>query len=132
MDFGFFVANVFDSTKGSRRVSSSSSLSSDIWEASGISVMVSLWVCCCSFLSVVAFVELGMSPDALLFWGAFFPGSYFLPLAVRWSFFSATAKSLAICSCGYLELNNFFLIRKCAAAAKHLVGCLKGISDNFG
>ena len=53
------------------------------------------------------FVGVGMSPDAVLLWRTFFPGSYFLLLAVRWSFFSATAKSLVICSCGYLELNNF-------------------------
>ena len=132
MDFGSFVENVFDGAKGSGRVSSFSSLGSDIWEASGVSVTVSLRVCCCSFSCVDVFVGVGMLPDAVLLWGAFFPGSYFLPLAARWSFFSATAKSLAICSCGYLELNNFFLIRKCAAAAKCLVGCLKGISDNFG
>ena len=111
MDFGFFVENVFDGAKGSGRVSSSLSLGSDIWEASGVSVVVSLWVCCFSFSCVEVFVGVGMSPDAVLLWGAFFSGSYFLPLAVRWSFFSATAKSLAICSCGYLELNNFFLIR---------------------
>ena len=94
------------------------------------SVMVSIWVCCCSFSCVDIFVEVGMLPDAVLLWVAFFPGSYFLPLAA--SFFSATAKSLVICSCGYLELNNFFLIRKCATAVKHLVGCLKGISENSG
>ena len=61
--------------------------------------------------------------EVRLFLGAFFPGSYFLPLAARWSFFSATAKSLATCSCGYLELKSSYLIKKCAAAAKHLVGC---------
>ena len=56
--------------------------------------------------------------------GAFFPGSYFLLLIVRWSFFSATAKSLATRNCVTLELKSFFLIKKCAAAAKHLVGSL--------
>ena len=132
MDFESFVENVFDGTKGSGRLSSSSSLCSDIWKASGVLVTVSLWVCCCSFPCVDIFVGVGMSPDAILLSGAFFPGSYFLPLAARRGFLSATAKSLAICSCGYLELNNFFLIRKCSAAAKHLVGCLKGISDNIG
>ena len=65
--------------------------------------------------------------------GAFFPGSYFFPLTVRWSFFfSATAKSLATCNCGYLVLKSFFLIKKCAAAAKHLVGSLKSSLANFG
>ena len=64
--------------------------------------------------------------------GAFFPGSYFLPLTVRWSFFSATAKSLATCNCGYLVLKSFFLIKKCAAAAKHLMGSLKSSLANFG
>ena len=47
-------------------------------------------------------------------------------------FFSATAKSLATSSCGYLELKSFFLIKKCAAAAKHLVGCLKAMLESFG
>ena len=56
---------------------------------------------------------------------AFLPGSYFLSLTVRWSFFSATAKSLATCDCVHMELKSFFLIKKCAAAAKHLVGSLK-------
>ena len=41
---------------------------------------------------------------------AFLPGSYFLPLIVRWSFFSATAKSLVTCNCVHLELKSFFLI----------------------
>ena len=63
---------------------------------------------------------------------AFLPGSYFLPLTVRWSFFSATAKSLVTCNCVHLELKSFFLIKKCAAAAKHLVGSLKSILANFG
>ena len=63
---------------------------------------------------------------------AFLPGSYFLPLIVRWSFFSATAKSLATCNCVHLELKSFFLIKKCAAAAKHLVGSLKSSLANFG
>ena len=66
-----------------------------------------------------------------LFLGAFFPGSYFLPLAARWSFFCATAKFLATCSCGYLELKSSFLIKKCAAAAKHLVGCLKEMLESW-
>ena len=70
--------------------------------------------------------------EVRLFLGAFFPGSYFLPLAARWSFFSATAKSLATCSCGYLELKSSFLIKKCAAAAKHLVGCLNEMPGSFG
>ena len=64
--------------------------------------------------------------------GAFLPGSYFLPLTVRWSFFSATAKSLVTCNCVHLELKSFFLIKKCAAAAKHLVGSLKSSLANFG
>ena len=63
---------------------------------------------------------------------AFLPGSYFLPLTARWSFFSATAKSLATCNCVHLELKSFFLIKKCAAAAKHLVGSLKSSLANFG
>ena len=67
-----------------------------------------------------------------LFLGVFFPGLYFLLLTARWSFFSATAKSLATNSCGYLELKNFFLIKKCAAAAKHLMGCLKAMPESFG
>ena len=73
-----------------------------------------------------------LTSEVCLFLGAFFPGSYFLPLTERWSFFSATAKSLATSSCGYLELKSFFLIKKCAAAAKHLVGCLKAMVENFG
>ena len=64
--------------------------------------------------------------------GAFFPGSYFLLLTARWSFFSATAKSLATNNCGYLVLKSFFLIKKCAAAAKHLMGFLKSMVENFG
>ena len=63
---------------------------------------------------------------------AFFPGSYFLPLIARWSFFSATAKTLATCNCVTLELKSFFLIQKCAAAAKHLVGSLVSSLVNFG
>ena len=63
---------------------------------------------------------------------AFFPGSYFLPLIARWSFFSATAKTLATCNCVTLELKSFFLIKKCAAAAKHLVGSLVSSLANFG
>ena len=63
---------------------------------------------------------------------AFLPGSYFLPLIVRWSFFSATAKSLVTCNCVHLELKSFFLIKKCAATAKHLVGSLKSSLANFG
>ena len=63
---------------------------------------------------------------------AFFPGSYFLPLIARWSFFSATAKTLATCNCVILELKSFFLIKKCAAAAKHLVGSLVSSLANLG
>ena len=63
---------------------------------------------------------------------AFLPRSYFLLLIVRWSFFSATAKSLATCNCVHLELKSFFLIKKYAAAAKHLVGSLKSSLENFG
>ena len=63
---------------------------------------------------------------------AFLPGSYFLPLIVRWSFFSTTAKTLATCNCVHLELKSSFLIKKCAAAAKHLVGSLKSSLANFG
>ena len=73
-----------------------------------------------------------LTSEVHFFLGAFFPGSYFLPLTARWSFFSATAKSLATSSCGYLVLKSFFLIKKCAAAAKHLVGCLKAMVENFG
>ena len=57
--------------------------------------------------------------------GAFFPGSYFLLPTV-------TAKSLATCNCGYLVLKSFFLIKKWAAAAKHLVESLKSSLANFG
>ena len=42
---------------------------------------------------------------------AFLPGLYFLPLIVRWSFFSATAKTLATCNCVHLELKSSFLIK---------------------
>ena len=63
---------------------------------------------------------------------AFFPGLYFLPLIARWSFFSATAKTLATRNCVTLELKSFFLIKKCAAAAKHLVGSLVSSLANFG
>ena len=64
--------------------------------------------------------------------GAFFPGSYFLLLTARWSFSSATAKSLATRNCGHLVLKSFFLIKKCAAAAKHFMGSLKSSLANFG
>ena len=95
------------------------------------SVTVSLCVGCCSS-KVDALGAVVLSLGVHLFLCTFFPGSYFLPLAVRWSFFSATAKSFATCSCGYLELKSSFLIKKCAAAAKHLVGCLKETLENFG
>ena len=81
---------------------------------------------CCSEADLSCEVDgLGsavLTSEVRLFLGAFFPGSYFLLLIVRWSFFSATAKSLATSNCGYLVLKSFFLIKKCAAAAKHLVG----------
>ena len=93
--------------------------------------MVSLCVGC-FFSEVDALGAAVLLLGVRLFLGAFFPGSYFLPLVVRWSFFSATAKSLATCSCGYLELKSSFLIKKCTAAAKHLVGCLKEMPENFG
>ena len=63
---------------------------------------------------------------------AFFPGLYFLPLIARWSFFSATARTLATCNCVILELKSFFLIKKCAAAAKHLVKSLVSSLVNLG
>ena len=72
-----------------------------------------------------------LTSEVRLFLGSFLPGLYFLPLTARWSFFSATAKSLATSSCGYLVLKSFYLIKKCAAAAKHLMGCLKAIVENF-
>ena len=91
---------------------------------------------CCSEVDLSCEVD-GLVPAVLrsevhFLLGAFFPGSYFLPLTARWSFFSATAKSLATCNCGYLVLKSFFLIKKCAAAAKHLVGFLKSSLANFG
>ena len=46
--------------------------------------------------------------EVCLFLGAFFPGSYFLPLAARWSFFSATAEHPTRC----LAAAAHFLIRK--------------------
>ena len=73
----------------------------------------------------------GLSVVSFLF-DALFPGSYFLPLIARRSFFSATAKTLATCNCVTLELKSFFLIKKCAAAAKHLVGSLVSSLANFG
>ena len=102
--------------------------------------MVSLCCCCseadslcgCCSCEVDGLGAAVLPFEVHLFLGAFFPGSYFLPLAVRWSFFSATAKSLATCGCGYLELKSSFLIKKCAAAAKHLVGCLKEMPESFG
>ena len=103
------------------------------------SVMDSLCGCCsemdslCGCSCEVNGLGAAVLPfEVRLFLGAFFPGLYFLPLAVRWSFFSATAKSLATCSCGYLELKSSFLIKKCAAAAKHLVGCLNEMPESFG
>ena len=104
------------------------------------SVTVSLCGCCsemdslcgCCSCDVDGLGAAVLPFEVRLFLGAFFPGSYFLLLAVRWSFFSATAKSLATCSCGYLELKSSFLIKKCAAAAKHLVGCLKEMPESFG
>ena len=92
---------------------------------------LTLCVGCCS-CEVDALGAAVLPYEVRLFLGAFFPGSYFLPLAARWSFFSATAKSLATCSCGYLELKSSFLIKKCAAVAKHLVGCLKEMPESFG
>ena len=77
--------------------------------------MVSLCVGCC-FSEVDAFRAVVSLLGVPLFLGTFFPGSYFLPLVVRWSFFSATAKSLATCSCGYLELKSSFLVKKCGCS----------------
>ena len=31
-----------------------------------------------------------------------------------------------------MELKSFFLIKKCATAAKHLMGCLKAMPESFG
>ena len=91
---------------------------------------------CCSEVDLSCEVDgLGsavLTSEVRFLLGAFFPGSYFLLLTVRWSFFSATAKSLVTCNCGYLVLKSFFLIKKCAAAAKHLVGSLKSSLANFG
>ena len=80
------------------------------------SVMVSLCVGCCS-CEVDALGAAVLPFEVCLFLGAFFPRSYFLLLVARWSFFSANAKSLATCSCGYLELKSSFLIKKCAGQA---------------
>ena len=73
-----------------------------------------------------------LTSEVSFLFDAFFPGSYFLPLIARWSFFSATAKSLATCNCVTLELKSFFLIKKCAVAAKHLVGSLVSSLANLG
>ena len=73
-----------------------------------------------------------LTSEVSFLFDAFFPGLYFLPLIARWSFFSATAKSLAMCNCVTLELKSFFLIKKCAAAAKHLVGSLVSSLANVG
>ena len=83
------------------------------------------------FVKLMVLGSAVLTSEVCLFLGDFFPGSYFLPLTARWSFFSATAKSLATSSCGYLELKSSFLIKKCAAAAKHLMGCLKAMLENF-
>ena len=129
--------------------SSSSLLNCDGTCSCWVSVVVSLCGCCsvtdslcgccsemdslCGYSCEVDGLGAAVLPfEVRLFLGAFFPGSYFLLLVVRWSFFSATAKSLAICSCGYLELKSSFLIKKCAVAAKHLVGCLKEMPESFG
>ena len=122
-------------------VSSSSLLNCDGTCSCWVSVPISLCGCCsvtdslcvgCCSCEVDALGAAVLPFEVRLFLGAFFPGSYFLLVAVRWSFFSATAKSLATCSCGYLELKSSFLIKKCAAAAKHLVGCLKEMPESFG
>ena len=73
-----------------------------------------------------------LTSEVSFLFDAFFPGLYFLPLIARWSFFSATAKSLATRNCVTLELKSFFLIKKCAAAAKHLVGSLVSSLVNCG
>ena len=91
---------------------------------------------CCSetdlFCKVDGFGSAVFTSEVHFLLDAFLPGSYFLPLTARWSFFSATAKSLVTCNCVHLELKSFFLIKKCTAAAKHLVGSLKSILANFG
>ena len=73
-----------------------------------------------------------VSSEVHFLFDGFLPGSYFLLLIVRWSFFSATAKSLVTHNCITLELKSFFLIIKCAAAAKHLVGSLVSRLANLG
>ena len=155
IDFESFVSKDFeDEGNGFESSSSSLLLNSDGTCSCWVSVTVSLHVGCCSVTvslcvgccSVTVSLCVGCCSsevDALravvlslgvrLFLCTFFPGSYFLLLVARWSFFSATAKSLATCSCGYLELKSSFLIKKCAAAAaKYLVGSLKETLENFG
>ena len=98
------------------------------------SEMVSSCGCCVevdSSLEVDGFGSAVFTSEVSFLFDAFLPGSYFLPLIARWSFFSATAKSLATCNCVHLELKSFFLIKKCAAAAKHLVGSLESSLANF-
>ena len=88
---------------------------------------VSACACCVyadSSFEVDGCVSAVLTSVVSLRFDAFFPGSYFLPLIARWSFFSATAKTLTTCNWVILELKSFFLIKKCAAAAKHLVGSL--------
>ena len=132
INFGSFVSKVFgDDGNGSGSSLSSALLNCDGACSCRVLVTVLLCVGCCSS-KVDGLEAVVLSPGVCLFLCTFFPGSYFLPLAARWSFFSATAKSLATCSCGYLELKSSFLIRKCAAATKHLVGCLKEMLENFG
>ena len=150
IDFGSFISKVFvDVGNASGSDSSLSLLNCDGTCSRWVSVVVSLCGCCsemdllcgccsemdslCGCSCEVDGLRAAVLPfEVRLFLGAFFPGSYFHPLAVRWSFFSATAKSLATSSCGYLELKSSFLIKKCAAAAKHLVGCLKEMPESFG
>ena len=64
---------------------------------------------------------------------AFLPGSYFLLLIARWSFFSATAKSLATCNCVHLELKSFFDVaaawRRCWMVVT-FAGSLLGSMEN--
>ena len=79
-------------------------------------VAVQRWTCgCCSetdlSCEVDGFGSAVFTSEVCFLLDAFLPGLYFLPLTARWSFFSATAKSLVTCNCVHLELKSFFLIK---------------------
>ena len=133
---------------GSGSGSSSSLLNCDGTCSCWVSVMVLLCGCCsvtdslcgccsetdslCGCSCEVDGLGAAVLPfEVCLFLGAFFPGLYFLLLAARWSSFSATAKSLATCSCGYLGVKKFFPYSKVCCCSQASCGVFKRNARKF-